>query len=50
MVNHGEVNKKNESDGTFPIADKSFQKCCVRMHSNLIESVSHGLVSLSFVF
>lgn len=38
---HGKVNKKNGFDGTFLIAENSFQKYCVEMLSDL--------VSLSFV-
>lgn len=47
---HGKVNKRNGSHGTFLIADNFFQKDCAEMSSDLIESVNHELVGLSFIF
>lgn len=43
---HGKVNQKNGSDGTFLLADNSFQKDYVEMLSDLIKSVNRVLVGL----
>ena len=45
---HGRVDKKKGFTGTFLTADKSFQKECMGMLSDLIEIVNHEVVCLLF--